>query len=263
MPSPYRHLEEMSMAAILHHINEEDKTVPFAIQKVLPQVEKLAEAIVQKIQQGGRLFYIGAGTSGRLGVLDASECPPTYGVPADLVVGLMAGGDAALRFGIEDAEDNPEQGWFDLQQHDINTNDVVIGIAASGTTPYVAGALKHCREQGIITGCIVCNQGSPVATEADFPIEVIVGPEFVTGSTRMKSGSAQKMILNMISTGVMIRIGRVYDNRMVHMQISNDKLVDRGTKMLMEKTGISNYDQARSLLLQHGSVNNAIQHYKP
>ncbi len=261
-PSPYRHLEEMSMAAILHHINEEDKTVPHAVQKILPQVEQLADVIVQKIQQGGRLFYIGAGTSGRLGVLDASECPPTYGVPADLVTGLIAGGDAALRFGIEDAEDDPEQGWLDLQQYNVSNKDVVIGIAASGTTPYVVGALAHCRQQGIITGCIVCNQGSPVAAQADYPVEVIVGPEFVTGSTRMKSGSAQKMILNMISTGVMIRIGRVYDNRMVHMQISNDKLVDRGTKMLMEKTGISNYDEARSLLLQYGSVNNAIQHFK-
>lgn len=259
LPSPYRHLEQMSLTEILQHINEEDMTVPQAVQKVLPQIEQLAATVAGKMKTGGRLFYIGAGTSGRLGVLDASECPPTYGVPDSLVVGVMAGGDAALRFGIEDAEDDPDQGWHDLQQYTINDKDVVIGIAASGTTPYVAGALKHSREHGITTGCIVCNAGSPVAAHADHPVEVVVGPEFVTGSTRMKSGSAQKMVLNMISTSVMIRLGRVYDNRMVHMQISNEKLVDRGTKMLMEKAGIKDYDKAKALLQQYGSVNAALE----
>ncbi len=228
----------------------------------MPQIEALVTAIVTKLEAGGRLFYIGAGTSGRLGVLDASECPPTYGVPADLVFGLMAGGDEALRFGIEDAEDDPEGGWRDLQQHRVSSNDVVIGIAASGTTPYVWGALQHCRKRNIVTGCIVCNPGSKVAGHADYPIEVIVGPEFVTGSTRMKSGTAQKMVLNMISTASMIRLGRVYDNRMVHMQISNDKLVDRGTKMLMEKAGIDDYETAKAYLLQYGSVQSAIENLK-
>jgi len=258
-PSYYRHLEKMSVKDIVKYINDEDKKVAKAVEKVLPKVESLIEATVKKLEAGGRLFYLGAGTSGRLGVLDASECPPTYGVPASLVVGLMAGGDEALRFGIEDAEDDPEGGWRDLQQHNISINDMVIGIAASGTTPYVWGALEHCREQGIETGCIVCNPNSIVAKHADHPIEVIVGPEFVTGSTRMKSGTAQKMVLNMISTAVMIRRGRVYDNRMVHMQISNDKLVDRGTKMLMEKTGIMDYEEARGLLLEFGSVQSAVE----
>ena len=259
MPSHYRHLEEMSVEQLLQHINEEDMTVPLAIRKVLPQIKALAEVVVERLKAGGRLFYIGAGTSGRLGVLDASECPPTYGVPDDLVIGVMAGGDAALRFGIEDAEDNPEQGWLDLQEYKIDSKDVVIGIAASGTTPYVEGALKQSRLQGIATGCIVCNEGSPVAAQADYPVEVVVGPEFVTGSTRMKSGSAQKMILNMISTSAMIRLGKVTDNRMVHMQISNEKLVDRGTKMLMEKAGISNYEEAKLLLQRYGSVNAALE----
>jgi N-acetylmuramic acid 6-phosphate etherase len=258
MPSQYRHLEKMSAEEIIQHINVEDKTVANAVEKVLPAIVKLVEAIVPKIQSGGRLFYLGAGTSGRLGVLDASECPPTYGVPATLVVGLMAGGDGALRFGVEDQEDDENGGWRDLQNENVNTNDVVIGIAASGTTPYVAGALRECRKLGIVTGCIVCNPDSPVAAHADFPVEVITGPEFVTGSTRMKSGTAQKMVLNMISTAVMIRIGRVEDNRMVHMQISNDKLLDRGTKMLMEKSGITEYETAKSLLLQYGSVDAAL-----
>jgi len=258
-PSPYRHLEQMSISEIVRNINEEDKKVAYAVEKILPQVESMVAAAVSKLEEGGRIFYVGAGTSGRLGVLDASECPPTYGVSADLVVGLMAGGDDALRFGIEDAEDDPEGGWNDLQQYNVTVNDIVIGIAASGTTPYVWGALKHCREQGITTGCIVCNPNSIVAKYADHPIEVIVGPEFVTGSTRMKSGTAQKMVLNMISTAVMIRMGRVYDNRMVHMEISNDKLVDRGTKMLMEKTGIKDYEEAKAFLLKHGSVQSAVE----
>lgn len=256
-PSHYRHLEQMSISELVKNINEEDKKVAIAVEKVLPKIEKLIAAAVGKLEEDGRMFYLGAGTSGRLGVLDASECPPTYGVPASLVVGLMAGGDEALRFGIEDAEDDPEGGWRDLQQHNVSVNDIVIGVAASGTTPYVWGALKRCREQGITTGCIVCNPNSIVAKHADYPIEVIVGPEFVTGSTRMKSGTAQKMVLNMISTAVMIRRGRVYDNRMVHMQISNDKLVDRGTKMLMEKTGIKDYEEAKAFLLEYGSVQSA------
>src|SRR6478609_380094 len=258
-PSLYRHLEKMSVTELLEHINDEDQKVAIAVRKSLPQIESLVNAIVEKLEAGGRIFYIGAGTSGRLGVLDASECPPTYGVPAEMVVGLMAGGDEALRFGIEDAEDDPEGGWRDLQKHQVSKNDVVIGIAASGTTPYVWGALQHCRARGIITGCIVCNPKSKVAQHADHPVEVVVGPEFVTGSTRMKSGTAQKMVLNMISTASMIRLGRVYDNRMVHMQISNDKLVDRGTKMLMEKAGINDYEVAKSYLLQYGSVQSAIE----
>jgi N-acetylmuramic acid 6-phosphate etherase len=258
-PSHYRHLEQMSIAELVRNINAEDKTVAFAVEKVLPQVESLIAVIIKKMEEGGRLFYLGAGTSGRLGVLDASECPPTYGVPASLVVGLMAGGDEALRVGIEDAEDDPEGGWRDLGQQGISTQDVVIGIAASGTTPYVWGALKHCREDGITTGCIVCNPDSLVARHADYPIEIIVGPEFVTGSTRMKSGTAQKMVLNMISTAVMIRRGRVYDNRMVHMQIANEKLVDRGARMLMEKTGLSDYETARACLLENGSVHSAVE----
>lgn len=262
MPSAYRHLEKMKTEEIIRHINAEDQTVATAVAKVLPVITKLAEAIIEKLKKGGRLFYIGAGTSGRLGVLDASECPPTYGVPATLVVGLMAGGDAALRFGIEDEEDNEAAGWRDLQLQKVSVNDVVIGIAASGTTPYVAGALRECRKNGITTGCIVCNPDSPVAAHADFAVEVITGPEFVTGSTRMKSGTAQKMILNMISTAAMIGIGRVKDNRMVHMQISNEKLLDRGTKMLMEKTGITDYTEAKKILQQHGSVDAAIKQYK-
>ncbi|WEK34179.1 MAG: N-acetylmuramic acid 6-phosphate etherase [Candidatus Pseudobacter hemicellulosilyticus] len=258
-PSPYRHLEKMPVEELLQHINAEDQTVAIAVKKVLPQVALLAEAIAARMRAGGRLFYIGAGTSGRLGVLDASECPPTYGVPEGLVTGVMAGGDAALRYGIEDAEDNPDQGWPDLEQYGISAADSVIGIAASGTTPYVVGALRESRKRAILTGCIVCNPGSPVAAQADHPIEVIVGPEFVTGSTRMKSGTAQKMILNMISTTVMIRLGRVLDNRMLHMQLSNEKLLDRGARMLMEQSGTVDYTTARALLLQYGSVQAALE----
>jgi len=258
-PSIYRHIEKMTTAEVVQHINEEDQKVALAVKEVLPAIEALIDAAWPKLATGGRLFYMGAGTSGRLGVLDASECPPTYGVEADVVNGLMAGGDAALRFGIEDAEDSFEKGWKDLQDHSVSDKDFVIGIAASGTTPYVVGALRECRKNGIVTGCIVCNPGSPVAGHADHPVEVIVGPEFITGSTRMKSGTAQKMVLNMISTAIMIRLGRVHDNRMVHMQISNDKLVDRGTKMLMEKTGITNYDEAKARLLKYGSVHAAIE----
>lgn len=259
--SPYRHLEKMSIRDILSHINQEDKTVAFSVERSLPQVARLVSAVVEKLADGGRLFYVGAGTSGRLGVLDASECPPTYGVPAYLVTGIIAGGDIALRTGVEDAEDDPGQAWKDLQHHLVSSRDIVVGIAASGSTPYVIGALRDARRNGIATGCIVCNPGSEVARHADYPVEVIVGPEFVTGSTRMKSGTAQKMVLNMISTAVMIGLGRVEDNRMVHMQVVNQKLLDRGVKMLMEKTGLSDYAAARELLLKHGSIAAAAQHF--
>lgn len=260
-PSVYRHLEKMSAEEILFNINNEDKKVPLAIEAIIPRIAALVDVIKEKMLTGGRLFYIGAGTSGRLGVLDASECPPTYGVSPSLVVGLMAGGDGALRYGIEDAEDDEELGWKDLQAHQVNDKDVVIGIAASGTTPYVEGALRRAQEANISTGCIVCNQGSPIARYADFPIEVIVGPEFVTGSTRMKSGTAQKLVLNMISTAAMIGIGLVEDNQMVNMQVSNKKLIDRGVKMVMKQTGIQDYEQAKSALLKHGSVKLTVQNF--
>lgn len=257
--SHYRHLEKMSVKELLLNINKEDKIVPAAIEKIIPQVEELVLAIVDKMLMGGRLFYIGAGTSGRLGILDASECPPTYGVPYGMVIGIIAGGNKAITEAVEFAEDNLQQGWIDLQAYSINEKDVVIGIAASGTTPYVIGALQKCKEHHIITGSISCNPGAPISHAADHPIEVIVGPEFVTGSTRMKSGTAQKLILNMISTSVMIQLGRVEDNKMVNMQLANDKLVDRGVKMLMEKTDIDDYEIAKALLLKTGSVKSAIQ----
>ena len=260
-PSHYRHLEQMSVRELLTNINREDQTVPPAVEKALPQIEAFLEALVPRMQSGGRLFYIGAGTSGRLGILDASECPPTYGVPADWVIGLIAGGDTAIRRAVENAEDDPHQAWKDLSEYMIDARDVVVGIAASGTTPYVIHGLKDCRAQGIITGCITCNPGSPVAEQADFPMEVIVGPEFVTGSTRMKSGTAQKLVLNMISTTAMIRLGRVLDNKMVDMQLSNNKLVDRGTRMLMQNLQID-YEQAHKLLLQYGSVRKAMEAIK-
>jgi N-acetylmuramic acid 6-phosphate etherase len=257
-PSNHEHLEQMSVRELLVNMNNEDKTVPQAIEKAIPQIEPLVEVIAEKMKNGGRLFYLGAGTSGRLGVVDASEIPPTYGVSHGLVVGLIAGGDEAIRMAVEFAEDSRNMGWKDLQDHEISPADVVIGIAASGTTPYVIGALEKCNEAGIVTAGISCNAGSPVATTAKFPIEVVVGPEFVTGSTRMKSGTAQKLVLNMISTSVMIRLGRVKGNRMVDMQLSNDKLVDRGTKMVMEGLKID-YDAANSLLKEHGSVRKAIE----
>jgi N-acetylmuramic acid 6-phosphate etherase len=257
-PSNHEHLEQMSVRELLVNMNNEDKTVPHAIEKAIPQIEPLVEVIAEKMKNGGRLFYLGAGTSGRLGVVDASEIPPTYGVSHGLVVGLIAGGDEAIRMAVEFAEDSRNMGWKDLQDHEISPADVVIGIAASGTTPYVIGALEKCNEAGIVTAGISCNAGSPVATTAKFPIEVVVGPEFVTGSTRMKSGTAQKLVLNMISTSVMIRLGRVKGNRMVDMQLSNDKLVDRGTKMVMEGLKID-YDAANSLLKEHGSVRKAIE----
>lgn len=255
--SSYSDLEKMSVRELLTNINKEDQRVPLAIEQVIPDVELLVEVIVERMRRGGRLFYMGAGTSGRLGIVDASECPPTYGVPHGMVIGIIAGGDAAIRKAVEFAEDSKEQGWKDLQEHEIGKDDVVIGIAASGTTPYVIGALEQCNANGIATGCIVCNPGSPVAVVAKYPIVAVVGPEFVTGSTRMKSGTAQKLILNMISTSVMIRLGRVKGNRMVDMQLSNHKLIDRGTKMVMEATGKS-YEEANDLLKKHGSVRKAI-----
>ncbi|HNR18255.1 MAG TPA: N-acetylmuramic acid 6-phosphate etherase, partial [Chitinophagaceae bacterium] len=255
--SNYRHLEKMTVGELLTNINKEDQTVPGAVEKAIPQIEKLAEVAADKMLMGGRMFYIGAGTSGRLGIVDASECPPTYGVPYGLVIGIIAGGEKAITTAVEFAEDDREQGWKDLVEHNVSDKDVVIGIAASGTTPYVIGALEECRRRGIITGSISCNPDSPVSAAADFPIEVVVGPEFVTGSTRMKSGTAQKLVLNMISTTVMIHLGRVEDNKMVNMQLTNDKLVDRGTKMLMERVKIQDYEIARELLLKHGSVKKA------
>ena len=260
--SAYRHLEKMPVKEILSNINKEDKKVPDAIEKALPQIEALIHAITDKMIMGGRLFYIGAGTSGRLGIVDASECPPTYGVPPGLVVGIIAGGLKAMTEAIEYAEDDTEQGWKDLQYHYVNDKDVVVGIAASGTTPYVIGALQKCKENGIVTGSISCNPDSPVSAAAEYPIEVIVGPEFITGSTRMKSGTAQKLVLNMISTSVMIQLGRVEDNKMVNMMLTNEKIVDRGVKMLMDKTGIADYDEAKKLLFTHGSVKKAVEEYK-
>ena len=258
--SNYDNLEKMSVTELLQNMNREDQTVPMAVEKVIPSITPLVEVIVEKMQKGGRLFYLGAGTSGRLGVLDASECPPTFGVPADWVIGLIAGGDHAIRNAVEHAEDNISLALADLQKYQVHQNDVVIGIAASGTTPYVVNGLKDCRANGITTGCITCNEGSPLAANADFPIEVIVGPEFVTGSSRMKAGTAQKLILNMISTSVMIRLGRVVGNQMVDMKLSNDKLIDRGTKMIMSSLDVS-YEYAKILLLKNGSVRKAIESF--
>jgi N-acetylmuramic acid 6-phosphate etherase len=258
--SYYDALEQMSTADLLTNINKEDKTVAQSVEGQILQIEQLVNAIVPKMKMGGRLFYIGAGTSGRLGIVDASECPPTFGVDHGLVIGLMAGGDKAMRKAVEFAEDDSSLGWEDLQTHKINTNDVVIGIAASGTTPYVVGALKKCQEENITTGCIVCNEDSPVSKVADFPIEVVVGPEFVTGSTRMKSGTAQKLVLNMISTAVMVRLGKVKGNKMVDMQLSNNKLVDRGAKMIMNAIGVD-YEKAAKLLAEFGSVRKAVDSY--
>lgn len=260
--SRYRHLEKMEVSEILHNINKEDQEVPLAVANAIPQIEKLVAAITDNMLAGGRLFYLGAGTSGRLGILDASEIPPTYGMPYGLVIGLIAGGEEAIQKAVENAEDSMQQGWEDLKKHFVSEKDVVVGIAASGTTPYVIGALKKCRENGILTGSISCNPNSPVSQEADFPIEVVVGPEFVTGSTRMKSGTAQKLVLNMISTTVMIQIGRVEDNKMVNMQLSNEKLVDRGTNMVLQQLKLDDYEAAKGLLLKYGSVKKAVDAWK-
>lgn len=251
----------MSVLELLSNINNEDKTVPLAVEKALPQIEKLTLQIVDKLKNGGRLFYIGAGTSGRLGILDASECPPTFGVPHELVVGLIAGGDIAIRKAVEFAEDSTNQGWLDLQEHNISDEDVVVGIAASGTTPYVIAALEKCNENNVTTGCITCNKNSPLSNTTQFPIEVIVGPEFVTGSSRMKAGTAQKLVLNMLSTTTMIQLGKVKGNKMVDMQLSNNKLVERGEKMLASELNIDS-KKANELLTKFGSVRNAIQNYK-
>ena len=260
--SNYDHLEKMPVRTLLEGINQEDKTVPQAVEKVIPQIEKLVQGTVARMKQGGRLFYIGAGTSGRLGIVDASECPPTYGVPHDWVVGIMAGGDAAIRKAVEFAEDDPNQAWKDLQEYHISDKDTLVGIAASGRTPYVIGGVEKARQHGILTGCITCNADSALAAAVDVPIEVVVGPEFVTGSTRMKAGTAQKLVLNMLSTATMIGLGRVKGNRMIDMQLSNHKLVDRGTKMVMEALEIDR-DYAERLLKKHGSVRKAVEAGKP
>jgi N-acetylmuramic acid 6-phosphate etherase len=256
--SNYTGLENMSVKELLHNISNEDKTVPLAVEKALPQIEALTTIIAERMRNGGRLFYIGAGTSGRLGVVDASECPPTFGVPFDWVIGIIAGGDSAIRKAVEFAEDDTEQAWKDMAEYNITDKDVVVGIAASGTTPYVIGGLKTANENNIITGCIVCNSGSPIAAQAKYPVEVITGPEFVNGSTRMKAGTAQKLILNMLSTTVMIQLGRVKGNKMVDMQLSNNKLVDRGTHMVMSETGLDEQASAK-LLKENGSVRKAVE----
>ena len=260
-PSLYDGLDKKSVKEILEDINTEDHKVADAVQKAIPQIEKLVTLIIPRVKKGGRIFYMGAGTSGRLGVLDASEIPPTFGMPPTVVIGLIAGGDTALRNPVENAEDDMSRGWEELLQHHIKSEDTVIGIAASGTTPYVIGAMRTAREHGILTGCITSNPNSPMAAEADVPIEVIVGPEYVTGSSRMKSGTAQNMILNMISTTIMIELGRVKGNKMVNMQLSNQKLIDRGTRMIIEELHLD-YEKAEALLLLHGSVKSAIEAYR-
>lgn len=256
--SNYDQLEKMSTRELLSNMNKEDQTVPRIIEKKIPEIENLVDVIVGKMELGGRLFYIGAGTSGRLGVIDASEIPPTFGVSGDWIIGLIAGGDTALRNAVENAEDDTEQAWKDLQKFHISDKDVLVGIAASGTTPYVIGGIIKARNNGIATGCITCNEGSPLAAEAEHPIECVVGPEFVTGSTRMKSGTAQKLVLNMISTSVMIKLGKVKGNKMVDMQLSNKKLVDRGVKMIMEECDVTG-EEASSLLSKHKSVRAVIK----
>ncbi|WP_299628017.1 N-acetylmuramic acid 6-phosphate etherase [uncultured Tenacibaculum sp.] len=259
--SNYNDLEKMNLTELLTNINNEDKTVPLAVEKAIPQIEKLVESIVLKLEKGGRLFYLGAGTSGRLGVVDASECPPTFGVSYDIVIGLIAGGDTAIRKAVEFAEDSKDQGWKDLKKHQISDKDVVIGIAASGTTPYVINALKECNANNIITGCITCNENSTLALTAKFPIVVVVGPEFLTGSSRMKAGTAQKLVLNMISTTTMIKLGKVKGNKMIDMQLSNKKLVERGEKMLVSELNVD-LTTAKELLETHGNVREAIRKHK-
>ncbi len=259
--SKYNMLEKMSTHELLTNINNEDKTVPLAIEKVIAKIEIVIDKIVEKMKLGGRLFYIGAGTSGRLGIVDASECPPTFGVSHDLVIGIIAGGDTAIRSAVEFAEDNTEQGFIDLQAHNINEKDFVIGLAASGTTPYVIGALKKCNSNNISTACIVCNSSSPIAIEAKYPIEIIVGPEFLTGSTRMKSGTAQKLVLNMISTSVLIKMGHVRGNKMIDMQLSNHKLINRGIEMIMKETNVEK-EFAQEMLSKYGNVRHAVDFIK-
>ena len=258
--SNHNNLDKMDTLNLLKGINEEDKKVATSVEAVIPKIEETVNAIFSRMEKGGRLFYIGAGTSGRLGIVDASECPPTFGVSHNLVIGIIAGGDSAIRKAVEFAEDDTLQAWKDLKEHNISELDSVIGIAASGTTPYVIGGLEKCNSNNILTACITCNEGSPLASASQFPIEVVVGPEFVTGSTRMKAGTAQKLVLNMISTSLMIKLGRVKGNRMVDMQLSNDKLVDRGTLMVAEETGLE-YDSAKELLEQTGSVRAALNKF--
>jgi len=260
-PSNFDNLDKMSIEELLTNINEEDSKVHIAVKQALPQIKNLVEQIETRMKKGGRVFYLGAGTSGRLGVLDASEIPPTFGVPESMVIGLIAGGDVALRKSVEAAEDDPNKAWASLQGFNINKNDIVIGIAASGTTPYVIGGITHARENGMLTGCITGNPGSEIAKVTEFPIEAIVGPEFVTGSTRLKAGTAQKMILNMITTSIMIKLGRVKGNKMVNMQLTNKKLIERGTQMIVDEINIP-ADEARRLLLIHGSVKKVIEAYQ-
>jgi len=255
--SHYDALEQMSTDELLVSINKEDSTVSAAVKNVIPNISALVNVIVEKLDNGGRLFYLGAGTSGRLGILDASECPPTFGVSHDLVIGLIAGGDSAIRKAVEFAEDDTEQGFLDLEAYDVSSKDIVIGISASGRTPYVLGALQKCKENSIKTGCVVCNSDSKIAEASDYPVEVITGPEYITGSTRLKAGTATKLVLNMITTSSMIRLGHVKGNKMVDMQLSNDKLIDRGTRMVMEETGID-YTTAQTVLLKEGSVRKAV-----
>ncbi|TYP96997.1 N-acetylmuramic acid 6-phosphate etherase [Tenacibaculum adriaticum] len=259
--SKYNHLEKMSISELLKNINTEDKTVPLAVEKALPQIEELTKQIVQKLKIGGRLFYIGAGTSGRLGIVDASECPPTFGVPHELVIGLIAGGDTAIRKAVEFAEDSTKEGWKDLLKHNISNKDVVVGIAASGTTPYVISALEKCNKNDITTGCITCNEGSPLAQTVQFPVEVVVGPEFVTGSSRMKAGTAQKLVLNMLSTVSMVQLGKIKGNKMIDMQLSNNKLVERAQRMLVSELNID-LKTAKELIRKFGNVREAIKNYK-
>lgn len=259
--SKYDKLESKSVEQLLNIINTEDQTVSLCVKKEISKINKLINKVIEQLKIGGRLFYIGSGTSGRIGVVDASECPPTFGVDTDLVIGVIAGGDRAIRKSIENAEDDTNQGWKDLLKHKISSNDFVIGIAASGTTPYVIGALENCNKNKIPTGCITCNPGSPISLISKYPIEVVVGPEVITGSSRMKAGTAQKLVLNMISSTTMIKIGRVVGNKMVDMQLSNEKLVDRGTKMVMDTVGI-NKNEASKLLKKYKSVRDAIKNYK-
>jgi N-acetylmuramic acid 6-phosphate etherase len=256
--SNYHNLHELSLSDILQGINDEDQTVPLAVKKSMKQIEALSATVISKMKAGGRLFYIGAGTSGRLGVLDASECPPTFGVPADMVIGLIAGGDTAIRKAVENAEDDEKQAWKDLEVYGINNKDVVVGIAASGTTPYVLGGLQVANAKGIVTGCVVCNADCPISREARFPVEVVVGPEFLTGSTRMKAGTAQKLVLNMLTTSVMIGLGKVRGNKMIDMQLNNSKLYKRGVDIVMKETG-ADEETAKRLLKKHGSIREAIE----
>jgi len=259
--SNFENLDKMTVRELLSNINLEDSKVHTAVRKAIPEIEKLIAGIVTRMKKGGRIFYLGAGTSGRLGVLDASEVPPTFGVPDTMVLGLIAGGETALRKAVESAEDDPNKAWKELEIYNINTKDTVIGIAASGTTPYVIGGINKARENGILTGCITCNPVSKLVEATEIPVVVVVGPEFITGSTRLKAGTAQKMVLNMITTTVMIKLGRVKGNKMVNMQLTNKKLIERGTRMIVEELNIQR-DAARILLMQHGSVKKALEFYR-